>query len=132
MQNGDESVCWEWKGSLNKSDGRPYFTCDGSRKLAYRIVYELVTGEELPNGIVVRHNCDNPRCCNPTHLTVGTHQDNMNDMKDRERHGVPKTVLRSIRKLLEDGRSHQDIADLYGLSREAITAINNERSHTKE
>lgn len=60
----------------------------------------------------------------------GTHQENMNDMKDRERHGLPKIVVRAIKTLLNDGnQTHDDIAKLYGVSREAITGINNGRSH---
>jgi DNA-binding NarL/FixJ family response regulator len=50
-------------------------------------------------------------------------------MMERDRHGLPATVVRSIRRLLSEGRSHSDIAELYGLSRETITAINNNRSH---
>ena len=50
----------------------------------HRKVYYEATGE-LPE--VVRHKCDNPRCVNPEHLEGGTHQDNMDDMKKRNRAG---------------------------------------------
>ena len=128
MHRGDSSVCWEWTGALNAKDGRPYITIQGVRRPAYVIVLELHTGEQA-NTRYACHSCDNSTCCNPHHLSWGTHQDNMNEMKERERHGLPTTVVRSIRNLLSSGRSHSDIAHLYGVSRETITAINNRRSH---
>ena len=120
--------CWEWKGKLNEKDGRPYFTIDGKRRPSYVIVLESFTGVKQKKGMVARHNCDNPICCSPHHLKWGSHQDNMDDMKGRDRHGVPKTVARAIRKLYQNGSTQQTIADLYGLSREAISAITTERN----
>lgn len=128
MKGGDKDECWPWKGKLNKKDGRPYFTIEGKRRPAYAIALELSSGKTQSKSLVARHNCDNRTCCNPHHLTWGTHQDNMNDMKERERHGLPRTVVRAILKLLTDGRAHADIAELYGVSRETITAINNGRT----
>lgn len=129
MKRGDHDPCWPWLGKLNKKDGRPYFTCDGKRRPAYVIVLELTTGTKQKKGQMVLHSCDNPICCNPHHLSWGTHQDNMNEMKERERHGMPKTVVRAIRKLLRDGKAQGSIANLYGVSRETITAIHNGRTH---
>lgn len=129
MKGGDNEQCWPWKGTTNKKDGRPYFTIDRKRRPSYAIVLELSTGRQQEEGQVVRHNCDNPVCCNPAHLDWGTHQDNMNDMKERERHGLSKIVVRAILKLLSEQRSHSDIAELYGVSRETVTAINNRRTH---
>ena len=125
---GPKDTCWPWRGKVNAKDGRPYFTIAGVRRPAYVVVLEAFTGENA-SGRVARHSCDNPTCCNPYHLAWGTSQDNSNDMMERERHGIPKTVLRAIKKLLAEGRSHTQIADLYGLSRETITAINTGRSH---
>ena len=122
MVGGIPTECWPWKGKVNAKDGRPYFTIQGKRRPVYVLALELYKGEEA-NGRIARHSCDNPICCNPHHLVWGTHQDNMNDMKERERHGVPKTVVRAIHKLIEAGKTQQEIADLYGLSREAISAI---------
>jgi hypothetical protein len=129
MHDGDKSICWEWKGKVNAKDGRPYFTVDGKRRPAYNYVLELFSGKHQTSKEVVRHNCDNKLCCNPHHLQFGTHQDNMDDMKDRERHGLPKTVVRAIRKLLVEERSQQEIATLYGVSRETISAIATGRAH---
>ena len=124
MSTPDE--CWPWKGTVNAKDGRPYITIEGVRRPSYVIVLELFTGEEADKRYAL-HSCDNRICCNPHHLSWGNHQDNMNEMKERDRHGLPKTVVRAILKLLQDGKTHRSIADLYGVSRETITAINNGR-----
>lgn len=119
MQNGDTGQCWPWRGALNNHD-RPYFHIDGKAKAVYRIVYELVKGVELERGQIVRHECDNSQCCNPFHLTIGTHQDNMDDMVERERHGLPHKLVKSIRELYKNGLngrkvSVKDIAELFDL-----------------
>jgi hypothetical protein len=126
MKGGDPDVCWPWMGKLNAKDGRPYITINSLRRPAYCIVLELHSG--VPQKAqVVRHNCDNPICCNPHHLVWGTHQDNMNDMKERDRHGLPKTVVRAILRLRAEGKTQSEIAELYGVSREAISAIDTGR-----
>ena len=127
MKGGDTDACWTWKGKVNPKDGRPYFTINGLRRPSYAIVLEATTGE-AQEGRIARHKCDNAICCNPHHLVWGDHQDNMNDMKERDRHGVPKTVARAIRRLHKEGRTQQNIADLYGISREAVSAITTNRN----
>lgn len=126
MKNGNKDECWTWKGRVNGKDGRPYFTIDGKRRPSYTVALETFTGEEA-KGRVARHNCDNRICCNPHHLIWGNSQDNSNDMKERERHGLPKTVVRSIRKLLNENKTQQEIAELYGVSRECISSISTGR-----
>ena len=126
MRGNDE--CWEWKGKLNAKDGRPYFTVQGKRRPSYAYVLECYTGETQEDRQVL-HGCDNGTCCSPHHLRWGSHQDNMNDMKERERHGLPKIVVRAILKLREKGKTQQECADLYGVSRETISAIDTGRSH---
>jgi len=129
---GYNDQCWEWRGKINEKDGRPYFTVAGKRRAAYIIVLELHTGQKAQKNKMAIHSCDNPICCNPFHLSWGTHQDNMNDMKDRERHGIPKTVLRAILKLRKEGRTQAEIAKLYGLARETISAIDTGRTHKEK
>lgn len=127
MKGGNNVPCWPWEGKVNKKDGRPYFTVEGKRRPSYAIVLELATGVLQKKGKCALHSCDNLVCCNPDHLRWGSHQDNMDDMVKRERHGVPKIVVRAILKLREEGKTQQEIANLYGLSREAISAIDTGR-----
>jgi hypothetical protein len=129
MKGGDNDKCWPWKNTVNSKDGRPYITIQGKRRPSYVIVLECFSGTKQTKGQMARHSCDNKICCNPHHLSWGTHQDNMDDMVERERHGLPKTVIRAIKRLLHEGGLHKDIANLYGVARETITAIHNGRTH---
>lgn len=129
MNGGDVTRCWEWTASV-PSNGRPQFQVDGRRILAYRLVYSLYTGEELDRSVVIRHKCDNPLCCNPHHLETGSHQDNMDDMKQRERHGLPHHVVRAVRRLRADGVPQKDVAKRFGVSRETISGIDTGRYYS--
>jgi len=123
MHHGDRTVCWEWKGTIDKE--RPYFVIKGKKLLVYRIMFDVMNDIILKDDELVRHTCDNSICCNPFHLVRGTHQENMDDMTERERHGMPHHTVRNIKKLLKDGKqTHSEIAELYGTTRENITAIN--------
>ena len=53
---------------------------------AHRFAMELELGRELFPDEFVCHSCDSPPCCNPTHLFLGTHGDNMADMVAKGRH----------------------------------------------
>lgn len=125
VSKGMTTPCWPWKAGLSSS-GRPYFEVNGKKILAYRLSYELTTGDVLGDRIAM-HQCDNEICCRPDHIKPGDHQENMDEMKQRERHGLPKHAVNAIRKLAtEKGRSHQEIADLYGIGRSTVTEIVNE------
>lgn len=92
------SVCWEWTGSTGGRDGRGYMTLDGKKKLVYRIVFELFNPGMLGDKIV-RHECDNPICCNPFHLLAGTRTENELDKYERDRAGYPRDVVIEIHRL---------------------------------
>lgn len=80
----EENECWAFLGSKNK-DGYGRMS-KGNSKLdsAHRISYELHKGI-IPEDMVVMHICDNPSCCNPKHLVLGTQNDNIQDMISKGR-----------------------------------------------
>jgi hypothetical protein len=84
IQKGAADDCWPWMGRL---DPNGYGRIDRDRKprLAHRIAFFLAN-QNADQSFVVCHSCDNPRCCNPAHLWLGTQIDNVNDMIAKGRH----------------------------------------------
>jgi hypothetical protein len=75
--------CWEWQYTTNNK-GYGQYRENGKRYFCHRYVYEKLK-EKITNGLWVLHKCDNPKCCNPDHLFLGTHADNMRDMVNKGR-----------------------------------------------
>lgn len=76
--------CWEWMAAR---DPNGYGRIGGKRpraELAHRVAYRLTRGD-IPLGLHVCHSCDNPPCCNPNHLFLGTDLDNNRDMRAKGR-----------------------------------------------
>jgi len=78
-------TCLNFTGARNK---RGYGFVDVSYNysarryaiLAHRLAWALANGRDPDEGLIVCHRCNNPPCCNPKHLYLGTPQDNTNDM----------------------------------------------------
>lgn len=77
------SGCHEYTGGLNRKGYGVLYIGDGQRS-AHRCAYTLWVGP-IPEGMLVCHRCDNPRCCNPKHLFIGTVQDNNRDRDSKGR-----------------------------------------------
>ena len=76
----DDDSCWMWTAAKLVNFGYGAFGVRGSVvERAHRMSYYLVKGD-IPKGLHVLHKCDNPPCCNPSHLFLGTDQDNVDDM----------------------------------------------------
>lgn len=86
----DENECWEFTGFKNKDWYGIIGTSNGKCESAHRIIYKIHNKEILEN-MVVMHTCDNPSCCNPKHLVLGTQNDNIQDMISKGRF-VPRNM----------------------------------------
>lgn len=72
----DDTQCWPWKAGVRRKDeGYGAFWLNRRHQPASRVAWILTHGE-IAAGLVVCHRCDNPCCCNPAHLFIGTPQDN--------------------------------------------------------
>jgi hypothetical protein len=78
VNKGAEAECWEWRGALNGGYGWVH-TPIGPRTAQRVAAYLSGLLDNLTNSLHVLHRCDNPKCCNPSHLFLGTNQDNIDD-----------------------------------------------------
>lgn len=105
--------CWEWTGALSKGYG---IMGDGisfcGERRAHRVSWTLLNGS-IPRGMMVLHTCDNPRCVNPWHMKLGTHDENMRDMVSKGRTNTNKFPDRYLDWMIELKRRGEKIRDLY-------------------
>ena len=115
--------CWVWLGPLTPF-GHGRFGKDG----AHRFAYEFYNGP-IEHGAVIRHKCDNPRCCNPAHLSSGTHADNVKDRVEHNRSAVGEMNGRSkltedeVRHIRQAVGSNELLARTYGVDKTTIRLI---------
>lgn len=124
-------TCWLWTGcrskqgygSIGDEGGQP----EGAHRVAYRITYG-----PIPAGLCVLHRCDNPPCCNPAHLFLGTNTDNVADReakgrqlyrKPGEANGRAKLTAEQVKTIHADTRKQDDIAAAYGISQSTVHRI---------
>lgn len=124
--------CWVWTGGVSKGGyGKiqaGLTPTGGPTLLAHRVAWELTHGP-IPARLFVLHNCpgrDNPACCNPAHLWLGTLADNAADMvaKGRSAHPIgelhgqallTEQQVRDIRLRHRNGETIADLGRAYGL-----------------
>lgn len=128
--------CWEFQGTkLETGYGR--VVIEGRKVFAHRLAYSLKYGP-IPEGMQVLHSCDNPPCCNPNHLFLGTQKDNMADMRskgrqpDRRGQNAGGSVLTDEEVMDIYTRAHDtsafaetqtQIGDSYGVSNTLVSRI---------
>lgn len=131
-RSGGPDACWPFTGAVNKS-GYGWVQIAGTSKGLHVWAYEAENGP-VPDGLIVRHRCDNRRCANPAHLVVGTHRDNMADKVERGRQSrfpgesSPTAVLTESQALAIRGRRRAgaraaDLAAEFGVSASLVYAI---------
>jgi len=126
--------CWEWQAAVD-SCGYGRFGFRKELLSAHRFAWIIAFGE-IPSGIHVLHSCDNPPCCNPCHLFLGSHQDNMADRNNKGRSNggsksgednpacryTNKDILK-IREMLRKGHTQREVAFMFNTIQLIISAI---------
>jgi len=74
--------CWNWTAGTQSKGYGSFGIGNGKTALAHRVAFELEYGE-IPEGLCVMHGCDNRKCCNTNHLSLGTIADNNRDMVEK-------------------------------------------------
>lgn len=134
-------TCWLWTGGMTKRYGSFNSTCGQyAHRWSYFRHHPVSANRIIPSSICVRHSCDTPACVNPEHLSLGSHADNMRDMKQRKRgagfntgkrgedtinHKLTEAQVREIKKELEEYKRGDEtrIALKYKVSRGCIKSI---------
>ena len=124
--------CWEVISHSLDKDGYANFQFEGKKLKIHRYMYQKYVGI-IPTGYGVCHECDNPKCCNPTHLFAGNQSDNVNDCISKGRfttgeksHASILTLenVRNIRNEYGEGKiSHRRLSYKYGVSESEIRRI---------
>jgi len=138
VQMAEIDQCWNWTGHKNGPGYGKVFAkrWPGDSKTynfsAHRLAYIYAYGM-FPQGLLVCHHCDNPSCCNPAHLFLGTDTDNSADKvaKGRhargENHGFAKLTEDNVRDILHRfynlGERAFRIKKVFGVSRGTIRDI---------
>ncbi|WP_336715353.1 HNH endonuclease [Arthrobacter sp. USHLN218] len=123
--------CWEYSGSRDKG-GYGVLKSSGKMYQAHRVAYQELVAE-IPEGLLLRHTCDNPPCINPKHLIPGTQKDNMQDALKRKRivngersanHKLKDSEVAQMRALHTTGRFTQAaLAEKFKCSRTQVSNI---------
>ena len=79
----EETGCREWSTALHPTLCVEDHPNSRGQVRVTRKLWEIFYGE-IPEGLIIRHRCDNTRCVNINHLEIGTHQDNRMDRAIRQ------------------------------------------------
>jgi HNH endonuclease len=146
VKKGNEDQCWPWMGRRAKGKF-PYGRVDAfgfKGVYTHRVAYYLANPGEIElrrlGDMVVRHTCDYPSCCNPKHLVLGTHADNMRDKIERGRQHSFRSFespnaklnpsdVRAIRELSKEDWTRRELAAKFGVSIQTIKAVRSGRHY---
>lgn len=125
-RSGGRGACWPWTG-MRDEKGYGRVKVAGRTVHAHRVVYQDAVGP-IPTGHVVRHDCDNPSCCNPNHLRAGTVAENQQDMAARGRSTRGRlrrdhALVQRVADLVAQGHSRRAVARMLGTSVTTIRDI---------
>ncbi len=122
--------CWVWTAALLKT-GYGCLRINRKTTRAHRVAYELSVGP-IPDGALLRHTCDNPRCVKPAHLLLGDKRLNTQDAIERGQHKCGERDSKAkltnqnvieIREALARGETGRALARRFGVGESAISQI---------
>lgn len=119
--------CFEWNAARNL-DGYGRKWLEGKQRETHRLAWAWANWDgagdwkESPEGKHVLHTCNNPPCCNPKHLYLGTHKDNMRDMTEAG-HRISKLTHDDVRSIRVSEGTQVAIGKEFGVSRACIGLI---------
>lgn len=123
--------CMEWQGAIG-SAGYGNIWHQGRVMGAHRVIYLLIYAD--PGAMLVCHRCDNPRCCNPDHLWLGTNADNQAD-KSRKRRGThgerntrAKLTEAAAREILTSPAGNVALARKFGVDASTVSRIKHRKT----
>ena len=131
-----ENGCIKCTSHCKDSDGYTRIKYNGKHERLFRIIYMQKFGE-IPKGMLIRHKCDNPYCCNIDHLEIGTPKDNVRDMIERgrdayhsskrkslgEKNGSHKLTEKQVKEIYLSKLSNSELAKIYNVSKTNIGFI---------
>lgn len=134
----DKNLCWEWK-KCKDQDGYGLFLYNSNIQRSHRLSYFFTFPEkytEENKKLFILHTCDNPPCCNPYHLFLGTPKQNTEDMVNKNRQAKGKTSGMSkldefdVKQilLLKNVLKRQTIAEMYKIGKDCINSIFNNKT----
>lgn len=75
VNEGKPRQCWEWQGAREEK-GYGKFRINQLMLAAHRVAFMIGNGRWPSANMMLLHSCDNPRCCNPSHLREGSAREN--------------------------------------------------------
>lgn len=134
-RSGGPDTCWPWTRSRNADGYGKAGVGTRAEMRAHRAAWQVAYGA-IPDGMCVLHHCDNPACCNPRHLFLGTNVDNIADKVAKGRQRGPQPGERNHSAKLTDqqaleireryaagGVRQRQIAAEYGVGQSQISRV---------
>lgn len=120
--------CWIVTSHKPNNNGYAPIRIEGKIVLIHRYIYETANGP-IPKDMIVRHKCDTRLCCNPDHLIIGSHVDNVMDRVERNRsakgthNGRAKLTEDNVREIRKSNLPLKELSTIYNVDPRAIRRI---------
>lgn len=122
--------CWPWRGIVQPNGyGRACAVMGRKHEYAHRLAYAVAHPDQSIRGRFVLHSCDNPICCNPNHLSLGDHSENLRQAMERDRiargpkAGGARLTPDMVSEIRASRAPHTHLAAEYGVHETTILRV---------